>query len=169
MPLARSFAAPPAASLHNARLYDESEGARAAAEAANRSKDDFLAIRSHELRTPLTAMLGWVRMLDRGWLSPARTAEALSAIDRNARLQARLINDLLDVSGIVTGKLEVKRQPVDLASVVHDVVESARQDADARELLAEPRIDPGAGLVVGDRVRLQQVVTNLVSTAGQYT
>ena len=167
--LLAAFADHAAVSFHNARLYDESERARAAAEAANRSKDDFLAILSHELRTPLTAMLGWVRMLDRGWLSPARTAEALSAIDRNARLQARLINDLLDVSGIVTGKLEVKRQPVDLASVVHDVVESARQDADARELLAEPRIDPGAGLVVGDRVRLQQVVTNLVSNAVKYT
>jgi signal transduction histidine kinase/ActR/RegA family two-component response regulator len=167
--LLSAFADYAAVSFHNARLFEESERARAGAEAANASKDDFLAILSHELRTPLTAMLGWVRMLDRGLLSPARTAEALRAIDRNARLQARLINDLLDVSRIVTGKLDVERALVDLGTVVLDVLDSARQDAHARELLRDPSLDPDAGLVMGDRVRLQQVVANLVSNAVKYT
>ena len=167
--LLSAFADHAAVSFHNARLYEESERARAAAEAANRSKDTFLAILSHELRTPLTAMLGWVRILDRGMLSPARTAEALNAIDRNARLQARLINDLLDVSRIVTGKLDVERKLVDLGAVVQDVIESARQDLHGREVLAEPTIDTAAALVVGDRVRLQQVLTNLIANAVKYT
>jgi signal transduction histidine kinase/ActR/RegA family two-component response regulator len=163
------FASQAAVSFHNARLFEESERARADAEAANRSKDDFLAVLSHELRTPLTAILGWVRMLDRGNLPPARTAEAVSAVDRNARLQARLINDMLDVSRIVTGKLDVERTLVHLGAVVHDAIEAARQDGHARELLAEPTIDAAATVVVGDRVRLQQVVSNLIANAVQYT
>jgi signal transduction histidine kinase/CheY-like chemotaxis protein len=174
--LLSAFANQAAVSFHNARIYQESERrgqeaerARAAAEAANRSKDDFLAVLSHELRTPLTAILGWTRMLQRGMLSAAQTTGALEAIDRNTRLQARLIDDLLDVSRIVAGKLEVERQPLDLAAVVHDVITSARQDPHGRDLLAEPVIDPEAGRVIGDRVRLQQVVANLVSNAIKYT
>jgi signal transduction histidine kinase/CheY-like chemotaxis protein len=174
--LLSAFANQAAVSFHNARLYQESErrgreaeSARAAAEAANRSKDDFLAVLSHELRSPLTAILGWTRMLQRGALSSAQAGAALEAIDRNTRLQARLINDLLDVSRIVAGKVDVERQPVDLAAVVRDVIASARQDAHARQLLAEPVIDAEAGRVIGDRMRLQQVVTNLVSNAVKYT
>ena len=174
--LLSAFADHAAVSFHNARLFDEldrrgrdAERARTAAETANRSKDDFLAVLSHELRSPLTAILGWVRMLERGVLSSERRAEALGAIDRNTRLQARLINDLLDVSRIVTGKLDVERQPVSLALVVGDVVASARQDPHARDVLEEPVIPPDTGLVIGDRLRLQQVVTNLVSNAVKHT
>jgi signal transduction histidine kinase len=167
--LLSAFADHAAVAFHNARLFEESEQRGAVAEAANRSKDDFLAILSHELRTPLTAILGWVRMLERGVLSQERTAEALEAIDRNTRLQARLINDLLDVSRIVAGKLEVERQPLSLGAVIHDAMAALRQDPDVRALLAEPRIDPDAGFVIGDRVRLQQVITNLVSNAAKYT
>ena len=167
--LLSAFADHAAVAFHNARLYEESENRGAVAEAANRSKDDFLAILSHELRTPLTAILGWVRMLERGVLSQERTTEALEAIDRNTRLQARLINDLLDVSRIVAGKLEVERQPLSLAAVIHDATAVLRQDPEVRALLEEPRIDPEAGFVIGDRVRLQQVVTNLVSNAAKYT
>ena len=174
--LLSAFADQAAVSFHNARLYQESERrgqdaerARAAAEAANRSKDDFLAVLSHELRTPLTAILGWARLLRRGVLSQAQATGALDAIDRNTRLQARLIDDLLDVSRIVAGKVEVERQPVDLAAIVRDVAASVRQDPHARALLAEPVIDPDAGQVMGDRVRLQQVVANVVSNAITYT
>jgi signal transduction histidine kinase len=174
--LLSTFADQAAVSFNNARLFEESERrgreaerARAAAEAANQSKDDFLAILSHELRTPLTAILGWVRMLERGVLPEARAAEALEAIDRNTRLQARLINDLLDVSRIIAGKLDVERLPVNLADVVRTVVLSARQDPHARELLAEPVIDPGTPPVVGDRLRLEQVISNVVSNAVKYT
>ena len=160
--LLSAFADHAAVSFHNARVFT-------AAEQANRSKDDFLAILSHELRTPLTAILGWVRLLLRGLLSEPKATEALEAIDRNTRLQARLINDLLDVSRIVTGKLDVEHQPVHLAALVYEVLGTARQDAHARALLAEPAIDPDAGPVIGDRVRLQQIVTNLVSNAVKYT
>jgi signal transduction histidine kinase/ActR/RegA family two-component response regulator len=167
--LLSAFADHAAVAFHNARLFEESEHRGAVAEAANRSKDDFLAILSHELRTPLTAILGWVRMLERGVLTQSRTTEALEAIDRNTRLQARLINDLLDVSRIVAGKLEVERQPLSLGAVIHDATAVLRQDPDVRALLDEPRIDPEAGFVIGDRVRLQQVITNLVSNAAKYT
>ena len=167
--LLSAFADHAAVSFYNARLYQESERARGAAETANRTKDDFLAVLSHELRTPLTAILGWVRMLERGVLSPAQATEALRAIDRNTRLQARLINDLLDVSRIVSGKFDVERQPVDLAAVVREVVASARQDPHVRRILAEPVIDAEAGLVVGDRVRLEQAILNLLANAAKYT
>jgi signal transduction histidine kinase/ActR/RegA family two-component response regulator len=164
--LLSAFADHAAVAFHNARLFAESERRGAVAEAANRSKDDFLAILSHELRT---AILGWVRMLERGVLSAERTADALEAIDRNTRLQARLINDLLDVSRIVAGKLDVERQPVSLTAVLHDAIAVLRQDPHVRGLLEDPRIDPDAGFVIGDRVRLQQIITNLVSNAAKYT
>ena len=167
--LLSAFADHAAVSFHNARLYQESERARAAAEAANRSKDDFLAVLSHELRTPLTAILGWVRMLQRGVLPEPQAADALRAIDRNTRLQARLINDLLDVSRIVTGKLDVERQPVDLAMVVREVVASARQDPHVKSVLKDPTIDADAGIVIGDRVRLEQALLNLLANAAKYT
>ena len=167
--LLTGFANQAAVSFHNARLYEESEKARAAAEAANRSKDDFLAVLSHELRSPLTAILGWTRLLTRGVLATPKAATALDAIDRNARLQARLIDDLLDVSRIMAGKLEVERQPVDPAAVVHDVIASVRQDPHAGRLLADPVIEADVGRVMGDRLRLQQAVANLVSNAVKFT
>ncbi len=114
------------------RLLDAERAARAEAEAANTAKDEFLAVLSHELRTPLTAMLGWIALLRPGRLPADRTRYALDVIERNARMQAQLINDLLDVSRIVAGKMELNRLPVDLAGVVLRVVESAQREAEAK-------------------------------------
>jgi signal transduction histidine kinase/ActR/RegA family two-component response regulator len=174
--LVSAFADHAAVALHNARLFEEArrrraeaEEAQAQAEAANRAKDEFLAVLSHELRTPLTAILGWVRMLRSGRLPAERVIEALEAIDRNTHMQTRLIDELLDVSRIVAGKVELEKRPVDLATVVADVATSARQDARAAGVLAEPVIADEDFTVLGDPVRLQQVVTNLVSNAVKFT
>ncbi|HUF93685.1 MAG TPA: ATP-binding protein, partial [Candidatus Limnocylindria bacterium] len=155
--------------VRNARLLAAEQTARADAESANRGKDEFLAVLSHELRTPLTAMLGWVRMLRAGRLEPAQHARALETIERNTRLQSQLINDLLDVSRIVAGKLQLDSQAVDLLAVVDDTVESLRRDAEARGLVLETSLDPATGPVLGDAMRLQQVVGNLLSNAMKFT
>jgi signal transduction histidine kinase/CheY-like chemotaxis protein len=173
--LVSAFADYAAVACDNARLFEEAqrrqaeaEEARARAEDANRTKDEFLAVLSHELRTPLTAILGWVRMLLTGRLPSARVAEALAAIDRNTRVQTRLIDDLLDVSRIVAGKMELERRPVDLAVVVSEAVTSARQGQHAAALLWQVTIEPDS-TVLGDRERLHQVVTNLVANAVKFT
>lgn len=155
--------------VRNARLLAGEQTARAEAESANRGKDEFLAILSHELRTPLTAMLGWVRMLRTGRLEPAQHARALETIERNTRLQSQLINDLLDVSRIVAGKLQLDSQAVDLLAVVDDTVESLRRDAEARGLVLETSLDPATAPVLGDATRLQQVAGNLLSNAMKFT
>jgi signal transduction histidine kinase len=139
---------------------------------ANRAKDIFLATLSHELRTPLTPVLGWVNLLrttggpgaDAGFV-----AQGLDAIERNARLQARLIDDLLDISRVVSGKLRIESEPVDLCSVVGPAVETVRAEADARQI--EIRVElPDCPLVVsGAPVRLQQIVWNLLSNAVKFT
>jgi CheY-like chemotaxis protein len=139
-----------------------------AAENANRAKDEFLAVLSHELRTPLTAILGWVRLLLTGRLPATRVTEALTAIHRNTRLQTRLIDDLLDTSRIVAGKIQLELRPIDLAAVVHEVLSVARQDPRAAALLAPAAIEPGC-MVRGDRDRLHQVVMNLVGNALKFT
>jgi PAS domain S-box-containing protein len=151
------------------RLLDAERAARADAEAANRGKDEFLAVLSHELRTPLTAMLGWIALLRPGRLPADRTRYALDVIERNARMQAQLINDLLDVSRIVAGKMELQRQAVDLAGVVLRGVESAQREAEAKRLHVATRIDPAAGPVVGDATRLEQVVANIMANAIKFT
>ena len=107
--------------MDNARLYAEAEG-------ADRAKDQFLATLSHELRTPLTAMLGWMLLLRSGRLGSEEAAAALASIERNTRVQAQLINDLLDVSRIVAGKLQVDKRPVDLRVVIEHALESVRPD-----------------------------------------
>jgi signal transduction histidine kinase/CheY-like chemotaxis protein len=174
--LVSAFADHAAVALHNARLFEaaerrrrEAEGAQVAAEAANRAKDEFLAVLSHELRTPLTAILGWVRLLRGGRLPAERVLEALAAIDRNTHVQTRLIDELLDVSRIVAGKVELDLEPVDFAAVVAGVVTSARQDSRAAAVVREPAIEDDAFTVVGDPVRLHQVVANLVSNAVKFT
>ena len=174
--LVSAFADHAAVALHNARLFDEAqqrrteaEHAQAGAEAANRAKDEFLAVLSHELRTPLTAILGWVRMLRSGRLPAERVIEALEAIDRNTHVQTRLIDELLDVSRIVAGKVELESQPVDLAAVVAEVVDSARQDPRAAAVVREPIIQDDIFTVIGDPVRLHQVLMNLVSNAAKFT
>ena len=151
------------------RLLDAERAARAEAEAANRAKDEFLAVLSHELRTPLTAMLGWIALLRPGRLPADRTKYALDVIERNARMQAQLINDLLDVSRIVAGKMELNRLPVDLAGVVLRVVESAQREAEAKRIRVTTAVDPGAGPVLGDATRLEQVVGNIMANAIKFT
>jgi len=164
-----------AVALDNARLFEETqqrraeaELARTAAEEANRAKDDFLAVLSHELRTPLTAILGWVRLLLTGRLPAARVTEAVAAIDRSTRVQTRLIDDLLDISRIVAGKIELERRPIDVAAVVRDVLASAAQDPHAAAVLSEATIEPGM-VVLGDRDRLHQAIMNLVGNATKFT
>ena len=160
--------------LHRARgrrdeALERQLEARAEAEAANRAKDEFLATLSHELRTPLTAILGWVHTLRTRQLPPERAAHALEIIHRNTLKQAKLIDDLLDVSRIEAGKLELDQRPVELAAVVADAVESLQRDTEAKDLELRQRIDPLGGLVLGDRGRLQQIVSNLLANAVKFT
>jgi signal transduction histidine kinase/ActR/RegA family two-component response regulator len=139
------------------------------AEAANRTKDEFLATMSHELRTPMTAILGWAQLLRSNTLKETDFAHALEIVERNARAQTKLIDDLLDISRIITGKLRLDVRAVDLAAVVEAVIDSLRPTAEARSIRLQPLLDPQAGPVSGDADRLQQVVWNLVSNAIKFT
>jgi signal transduction histidine kinase/ActR/RegA family two-component response regulator len=158
-----------AVAIRNARLLSTQQAALSDAERANRAKDEFLATLSHELRTPLTAMLGWVRMLRSGRLNNDQSQAALEVIERNTRLQAQLINDLLDVSRIVAGKLQLDLRPLELVSVVEEALASVKSDADAKGLVIDASINPSAGPVLGDRVRLLQIIVNLLSNALKFT
>jgi PAS domain S-box-containing protein len=155
--------------VENARLYKASQEARQAAEAANRAKDEFLATLSHELRTPLSPILGWVRLLRSGDLDEAASARGLEVIERNVRAQTQLIEDLLDVSRIITGKLRLEVRPMDLVAVVEAGIDAVRPAAEAKGIRIEARLDPMASAMVGDPDRLQQVVWNLVSNAVKFT
>jgi PAS domain S-box-containing protein len=143
--------------------------ARAEAETANRMKDEFLATLSHELRTPLTAMLGWARLLRSGELDTDTAARAVETIESNARLQAQLIEDLLDVSRIILGKLPLGVRPVELAMVTEAALDAVRPAAAAKCIRLSRVLDPTTGLVSGDPDRLQQVVWNLLSNAVKFT
>ena len=143
--------------------------ARAEAETANRMKDEFLATLSHELRTPLTAMLGWARLLRSGELDSDTAARAVETIESNARLQAQLIEDLLDVSRIILGKLPLGVRPVELAMVTEAALDAVRPAAAAKSIRLSRVLDPTTGLVSGDPDRLQQVVWNLLSNAVKFT
>jgi len=138
-------------------------------ENANRIKDEFLATMSHELRTPLTSILGWARLLDSNRLDDNEKERAVHVIQRNAVAQSKLIEDLLDVSRIITGKLRIESQPVSFAAITESVVNSLRPAIDAKQLQLEAKIDPGAGLILGDPARLEQIVTNLLSNAIKFT
>src|SRR5215813_10681704 len=139
--------------------------ARRAAEDANRLKDEFLCTVSHELRTPLTAINGWAQMLCAGRLNAAQSARALETIVRSARSQNQLINDLLDVSRIVTGKMRLDIAPLKLGSVIKAAVEAVRPAAEAKGIHLSMLLDPAAETLSGDSERLQQVVWNLLSNA----
>jgi PAS domain S-box-containing protein len=139
------------------------------AEEANRTKDEFLATLSHELRTPLTAILGWARMLSGGQLDGASTARALATIERNAQAQAQLIEDILDVSRVITGKLRLEVQPVNLAAVIESAINAVLPAADAKGIRLQRVLDTGASMVSGDPARLQQVIWNLLSNAIKFT
>jgi signal transduction histidine kinase len=136
---------------------------------ANRAKDIFLATLSHELRTPLTPVLGWVNLLRTTKLDEKGTAQALDTIERNARLQARLIDDLLDISRIVSGKLQFEREPADLGSVVKAAVETVRSTAAARGVELEVILPDQPLIVQGSPMRLQQIVWNLLSNGIKFT
>ncbi|MBE9167449.1 PAS domain S-box protein [Pleurocapsales cyanobacterium LEGE 06147] len=136
---------------------------------ANRIKDEFLAVLSHELRSPLNPILGWSSLLQRGKLDEATTKQALTIIERNAKLQAELIEDLLDISRILRGKLSLTFSPVNLASTIKAASETVRLAAEAKSIRIETVLEPQVGLVSGDSTRLQQVVWNLLSNAVKFT
>jgi PAS domain S-box-containing protein len=148
---------------HQTRLYQEAAD-------ANRLKDEFLATLSHELRTPLNAVLGWAHMLREGTMQPSMRQRALESVERNARAQAQLVEDLLDVSRIMTGKMQIKTEAVDLAGVVANAVDTVRAGVTAKRLDLHVHVPIGERIVVtGDASRLQQVVWNLVSNAVKFT
>jgi signal transduction histidine kinase len=147
----------------------ELEALHAEAERANRAKDEFLATLSHELRTPLNAILGWAHLLRSSRLDEAAMTHGLEVIERSTRAQARLIDDLLDESRILTGKLRLERRPVDLAPVVEAAVDAVRPALEAKGVTLAVALDRHAGVVQGDATRLQQVVWNLLSNAAKFT
>jgi PAS domain S-box-containing protein len=158
-----------ALAIDHARLFEAERAARAEAETANRMKDQFLATLSHELRTPLTSMLGWLRMLRSGRLDEHMAAQALETLERNTRAQAQLINDLLDISRIVSGKLTMEVASIDADEVVAAALAAVRPLAEAKSIvLAHHRAERQA-VVHGDPGRLEQVVWNLLSNAIKFT
>ncbi|MCY1040196.1 ATP-binding protein [Corallococcus sp. bb12-1] len=158
-----------AQALDRARLYDEERAARGAAEAASRAKDAFLAMVSHELRTPLTSILGWSQMLRQGLLGEDKRQRAVQAIERNARAQRQLIEDLLDMSRIANGRLRLEPVPLELGRVVEAALDAVRPTALARELELDIVVDADGVPLFGDPDRLQQVVWNLLANAIKFT
>jgi PAS domain S-box-containing protein len=152
-----------------ARLLAAERAARQDAEVASRTKDEFLAVLSHELRTPLTAMLGWLSILRGHTLDEKTTVHAIETIERNARAQAQLIEDLVDISRIVGGKLSLEVSPIDLRPVINAAVDVVRPAADAKEITINLNFDPHVGPVSGDPSRLQQIIWNLLSNAVKFT
>ncbi len=158
-----------AIALDNSALFRQIEAARRQSELANRTKDEFLATVSHELRTPLNAIMGWAQLLLAASDDPDRRRQGLETVVRNAKLQSQLIDDLLDVSRIISGKMRLDVQSTDLAAVIDAAVEAIRPAAEAKKLQVRRVLDPFAGPVSGDPVRLQQVVWNLLSNAVKFT
>ena len=151
------------------QLLLRAERARSEAEAANRIKDEFLATLSHELRTPLTSLLGWSSVLREARRDEKVLNQGLEAIDRNARVQAQLIDDLLDVSRIVSGKLNLDVRPLDITSVARAAINVVRPAADAKGILLEYWAEPGLGAICADSARLHQIIWNLLSNAVKFT
>jgi len=151
------------------QLLVREQHARQEAERANTAKDHFLAALSHELRTPLNSIMGWASMLRHQQLDADRVAHGLVVIERNARAQAQLINDLLDVSRIVSGKLELVVRPVDLADVCEAALEALRPQLAAKNMTVETALDRTIGPIPGDAARLQQVIWNLLSNAIKFS
>ncbi|HEY7513782.1 MAG TPA: ATP-binding protein, partial [Vicinamibacteria bacterium] len=158
-----------ALALDNSRLFREAHRASQQAREANRLKDDFLATLSHELRTPLAAIVSWTRLLGEGTLTPAEVQKGIEVIDRNARLQSRLISDILDISRIVSGKMRLEVQAVDPAPVVESVLDTLEPAIQAKSIRVEATLDPATGPLSADPGRLHQVVWNLLSNAIKFT
>lgn len=158
-----------AVAIENVRLLKLERTAREAAEESNRLKDEFLATVSHELRTPLTAILGWSRLLEGGTLDEAVTQQAVETIGRNAKAQAQIIDDILDVSRIITGNLYLDLNPLDVKPVVENAINVVRPTADAKGIRIETRFESTPAMISGDANRLQQVVWNILSNAVKFT
>ena len=152
-----------------AALLAREQAARARAEEASRLKDEFLATVSHELRAPLNAILGWAQILRSGSLDEERVRHAITVVERNARTQAQVIEDLLDVSRIITGKLRLDIQPISPARAIGSAIESVKPMAETKGVHLHIDLDPEAGPILGDSSRLQQVVWNLLSNAIKFT
>lgn len=155
--------------LERLSVIEREREARTAAERVAQLKDEFLATLSHELRNPLNSVLGWAQILEQDSASPERVRSAAEVIQRNARAQAQLISDLLDLSRIAAGKMRLEVQSVDLPAVLAAAIESMQPTADAKGVLLESAVEPSAGAVRGDPARLQQVVWNLLSNAVKFT
>jgi len=158
-----------AASIEHARLYRDADGARRAAEAANQAKDEFLATLSHELRNPLNAILGWAGMLQGGQLSEERSRRAIQIIVRNAQAQTRLVDDLLDLSTVISGRMRLSVEAVNLREVIEASLETVGPAAEAKGIRLQSVLDSPGTPVSGDPARLQQVVWNLLSNAVKFT
>jgi signal transduction histidine kinase/ActR/RegA family two-component response regulator len=181
--LAEDLARRCALAVDNARLYREAQEAlhareealtreqeaRREAEVANKVKDEFLATVSHELRTPLTAMLGWLRLLRSGKLNDRDTSRAIETIERNAKVQTQLIEDLLDVSRIITGKIHLDTRQVILSQVIQTAIDAVRPVAEAKEIELGTEAVFNDAAVWGDPARLQQVILNLLTNAVKFT
>ncbi len=157
------------AEQERAQLLVREQAARAEAEQANRAKDEFLATLSHELRTPLSAILGWSHLVRTGKLDELQMTRAFETIERNARSQSQLIDDLLDVSRIITGKLQIELRPVNLSSVIDAALDAVRPAFEAKDIQFEPVMASKTCLVPGDPNRLQQIFWNLFSNAVKFT
>lgn len=152
-----------------AQLLVREQEARAEAEQANRTKDEFLATLSHELRTPLSAILGWSQLVRSGKLDETQTSRAFETIERNARSQSQLIDDLLDVSRIITGKLQIEPNPVNVSSVIESAIDAVRPAVEAKSITLETSLDANGCVVSGDANRIQQIFWNLFSNAVKFT
>jgi PAS domain S-box-containing protein len=158
-----------AVAIENIRLLKRESTAREAAEDSNRLKDEFLATVSHELRTPLTAILGWSRLLESGSLEEPVAQQAIETIWRNAKAQAQIVDDILDVSRIITGNLYIDLHPIELAPVVENAINVVRPTADAKGIAIDASLTSTPLMVSGDANRLQQVIWNLLSNAVKFT
>jgi signal transduction histidine kinase/ActR/RegA family two-component response regulator len=158
-----------ASEVERENLLDSERRARHTAEQANRRTDEFLSVVSHELRTPLSAILGYAQLLRNGMIEPNEMSEAYAVIERNGHAQVQIIDDLLDMSRIISGKLRLNVQSINPSEVIEAALETVKPAADAKEVKITKAFDPKVGVIVGDFDRLQQVVWNLVSNAVKFT
>jgi len=158
-----------AVSIENVRLLQVEAEAREAAEQANRAKDEFLSVLSHELRTPLNSILGWTRMLRGGMLDGEKSKKAIEVIERNTNLQNNLIEDLLDVSRIISGKMRIEKESVDLVKLFNDTLETLRPVAAQKNIVFESENKEKSLIINGDATRIQQIISNLVQNAIKFT
>ncbi len=163
------LAAQTAVAIDNAMIHAEAQRDRRRAEEANVAKDQFLANLSHELRTPMTAIVGWVRMLQLGDLDDDEYREAIEAISRSARSQAQLVEDILDVSRIATGKMKIDKRQIDLVEVIEAAIESVWPSIESKQIELSSSMPDGPIIISGDPQRLQQVMWNLLSNAVKFT